>query len=267
MVKKLVRRIKTAPPRTTSKPTGASSTGKVAKKPPSKKPTGFDRGSSGFAKAQVKRQRQEEDYQRKKDTPFSFWLKPGASAEVIILDKGEPFFVSLHKVKGANNKWVDEVCIADTGQACPLCASTGKEGSYTMVLSVLDRRPYTMRDGKTIKVSKKMMLVKGRNLPKFQRIYEGKGKQNLRGIKLTTRRDGDKESAMGEDVEFGGRVSEEFLAKFADIAKPADYTKIFEMPTAAELAKRYTLNKNKAAGSEEFEDEADDYDTGDVGWE
>lgn len=273
MVKKLVRRITTSKPakrssaRTSAK-TGTSKTSASAKTSP--KRTGFDRGSAGFEKAKQKRERQEEDYQRKKDTPFGFWLKPGTEAEVIILDKGEPFFVSLHKVKDARGKYVDEVCIADTGQHCPLCDSTGKEGSYTMVLTVLDRRPYKTRDGKTIKVSKKLMFVKGRNLPKFQRVYEGKAKENLRGIKMTCRRDGEKESAMGEDLEFGGRVSEEFLLKFGDNAKPADYPKIYAMPSAAELSKRYRLSNGKVAGAEEFGDDDEDgdgYDADDVGWD
>lgn len=270
-MKRPVRRITTAaakPSIKASPKTGkVASTNKTSPKTAPKK-SGFDRGSAGFAKAQQKRERQEEEYQRKKDTPFSFWLAPGNSAEVIILDKGEPFFVSLHKVKDARGKFVDEVCIADTGQHCPLCASTGKEGSYTMVATVLDRRPYTTKQGKTIKVSKKLMFVKGRNLPKFQRLYEGKAKHNLRGIKLTTHRSGDKESAMGEDIEFGGRVSEEFLSKFGENAKPADYAKIFAMPTAEQLVKRYRLTKGAVAGGVEFgnDEDGDDYDSENVGW-
>lgn len=267
MVKKLVRRIATKPATRTATKSGTSKTTASAKTAPRK--SGFDRGSAGFEKAKQKRERQDEEYQRKKDTPFGFRLKPGEEAEVIILDKEPPFFVSLHKVKDSRGYYVDEVCIADTGQHCPLCESTSKEGSYTMVLSILDRRPYKTREGKLIKVSKKLLFVKGRNLPKFQRIYEGKAKENLRGIKLTCRRDGEKESAMGEDIEFGGRVSEEFLSKFGDNAKPADYPKIYAMPSAADLAKRYKLSKGKVAGATEFgeDEDGDDYDAGDVGWD
>lgn len=270
-MKRPVRRIAKPASRTASAPAKTKVAAKAKASPSSSKKStgsGFDRGSAGFAKAKQKRERQEEEYQRKKDTPFGYWLKPGTEAEVIILDKGDPFFVTLHKVKGANGKYEDAPCIADTGQHCPLCASTGKEGSYTMVISVLDRRPYTTRDGKVIKVSRKLAYVKGRNLPKFQRIFEGKANGNLRGIKLTTRRDGEKESAMGEDIEFGARVSEDFLAKFGDIGKAADYTKIFAMPSAEELKKRYRLTGGKVAGREEFSDDedSDSYDSGDVGW-
>lgn len=277
MAKPLRRRITSpsekAPVRTAAtvrtKPKTTPSTGKDTKPK-----SAFDRGSAGFAKARQKRERQEEEYQKRKDTPFSFWLKPGTEAEVIILDKGAPFFVSMHKVKianGKNGKWVDEVCIADTGQACPLCESTGKEGSYTMVLTCLDRRPYKVKSGvnagKTIKVSKKLLYVKGRNLPKFERQYNGKAKENLRGIKILCHRSGEKESAMGEDLEFRGRISEELLAKYGENAKVADYAKIFAIPSASELAKRYgTAKKGKVAGGEEFDDDDGSYDEESVGW-
>jgi len=260
-MKRPIRKIAT--PSSKPKPRAGAKSGGSAKSAPK----GFDRGSAGFQKAQRKREVQDAEYNRRKDTPFGFKLKPGDSAEVIILDKGEPFFLSMHKVKNAQGRWVDEVCIADTGQHCPLCESLGKEGSYTMVCTVLDRRPYKTKDGKTIKVSKKLMFVKGRNLPKFARKYDGNANQNFRGIKITCRRDGEKESSMGEDIEFGGRVSEEFLSKFGDNAKPADYAKIYAIPTAEDLRKRYRLSKggkSGAAGSEEFED--GNYSSKDVGW-
>lgn len=252
----------------------AKKTTKAAAKENSKKGgKGFVTGASGFAKARQKREEQEREYQKRKDTPYVFRLAPGEEAELILLDKEEPMFVSMHKVKAPNGRWVDEVCIADTGQPCPLCEKEGKEGSFTCVMTVLDRRPYKIKNGpnagKTIKVSKKLLYIRGRNLPKFERAYKGKLKENFRGVKLTCRRDGDKESAMGEDIEFGGRVSEEFLAKFGDNAKVADYRKIFEMPSAEELRKRYGIRKGKVAGGEEFgdDDDEDSYDGESVGWD
>lgn len=228
---------------------------------------GFERGAAGFKKAAVKRERQEEDYQRRINTPFGFRLKPGDEAEVVILDDQEPFFVSLHKIKTPQGRWEDEVCIADTGERCPLCESTGKEGSYTMILTVLDRRPYKARSGKVIKASKKLFFVKGRNLPKFQRQYE-RHEGNWRGMRVLCRRDGDKEAAIGEDLEFLGKVSEAKLAKFKDLAVPADYATIFAIPTAKELAKRHNIGSSNVAGAVEFGGaDDDDYDLDDVGWD
>lgn len=264
-MRKPVRRVKTRtkPSTSTAAKTRTRSKTRTAKP----KTAGFDRGEVGFKKAKVKRERQEEEYQRKKETPYDFRLKPGDEAEVVILDTEEPFFVNLHKVKNAQGRWEDAVCIADGGVTCPLCSSLGKEGSYTMVLTILDRRPYKIKNGpnagKTIKVSKKLFMVKGRNLPKFERQYK-RHKGNWRGMRILCRRDGDKEAAIGEDLEFLGKVKETALAKYGENATPADYEKIFEIPSAKELAARYSV-QNTVAGSEEF-DTDDDGDLDSVSW-
>lgn len=230
----------------------------------------FARGSDGFERGKQKREAQEAEYQRQKNTPFTFRLNPGEDAEVVILDSEPPFFVSLHKIKNSRGRWEDEVCIADTGTTCPLCESTGKQGSYTMVLTVLDRRPYKIKNGpnagKVIKNSKKLLHVKGRNLPKFERQYKGKAKGNFRGVKVQCHRDGDKESAMGEDLQFLGRVSEAALSKFGDNSVPADYTEIYPIPDATELRERHGVAKPQVAGQEEFEDDKDDADLDNVKW-
>lgn len=266
MVRKLTRKVKTR--KTPVKSSSAkSSTKRKIKGKGGKVDAAFDRGADGFAKARDKRERQEEEYQRKKETPFDFRLKPGDEAEVVIVDDEAPFFVTLHKVKNNQGRWEDAVCIAPTGVNCPLCASTGKDGSYCMILTVLDRRPYKIKSGpnagKTIKTSKKLMAVKGRNLAKFERQYK-RHKGNWRGLRVNCARSGDKEAAIGEDLEFLGKVSEKALKKYGDNAVAADYAKIFEVPSPKELAARYNL-ANSVAGSEEFEDD-DDPDLDKVSW-
>lgn len=251
------------------KGTSSTSKSKVNKSTGRKSGSATARGKNGFAIGKEKRARQEEEYQKRLNTPFDFWLKPGSEAEIVILDHEEPFFVSLHKVK-VNGRWTDEVCIADTGETCPLCESENREGSYTLVLTCLDRRPYTTKAGKTIKASKKLLKVKGRNLPKFERAYD-RFDGNLRGVRLLARRDGEKESGMGEDLEFLGRIPEARLKKYKEIAQPADYSEIFEVPSAEELRKRHGIKAGKVAGSEEFgndDDDGDDgdYDAGNVDW-
>lgn len=268
------RRIKTPSSRTASDPKKTSSVKRtIGKKRPSKtteKKEAFKRGAAGFDAAEKKRARQEEEYQRNKETPYDFRLQPGDEAEIIMLDNEEPFFVNLHKVK-INGRWQDEVCIADTGDRCPLCESEGKEGAATMVATILDRRPYKIKNGpnagKTIKASRKLLKVKGRNLPKFRRAYE-RAKHDFRGLKILCRRDGDKEAAIGEDIEFLGKIknAETFLAKFGENGKVPDYEKIFATPTAAELRERHGLGKSKAAGSEEFDEDEADGDMEGVGW-
>jgi len=240
---------------------------------PKKVSKGFDRGTSGFKKAEVKRQRQEDEYERKKNTPWDFRLKPGDEAEVVVLDNQDPFFIPIHSLKDTRGKWTQDICIADTGQTCPLCEHLGKEGSYTMYLTVLDRRPYTIQSGqnkgKTVKVSKKLLPVKGRNLPKFQRQFERKFQKRdnrWRGLRIACHRAQEKESAIGEDIEFLGVVKEVNLKKFGDTAQPVNYEEIFVIPSAAELRKRYNLDKGNVAGSEEFDNEDPDYDLDNVDW-
>jgi hypothetical protein len=262
-IRKIRTRTATATP-TTKKTVSRTKTTKASvKKRPSK--AGFTRGASGFDVATQKREAQEEDYERRKNTPFGFYLKPKNSAEVILLDDGDPFFVSLHKIKH-NGYWEDVVCIADTGVNCPICEKEGKAGSYCMILSCLDRRPYKTKAGENIKVSKKLFIVKGRNLPKFERQFKGKAKGNFRGVKVMCTRDGDKEASIGEDLEFLGRIKESALAKFGENATPADYEDIYKIPTADELRLRYGVEKSKVAGSEEFDND-DDENLENVGWD
>lgn len=257
------RKIKT----TTSAKRKATRTGKSASKRSTNRGKGFDTGSAGFARAKKKQAQQQEEYERKKNTPFDFRLKPGDEAEVVILDDKPPFFIHLHKMKNRQGRWEDAVCIMDTGVSCPLCAHEGKEGSYTMVLTVLDRRPYKIQGGpnagKVIKNSRKLMMVKGRNLSKFERQYK-KYKHEWRGLRINCARSGDKEAAIGEDLEFLGKVSEKALKKYGENSVPADYTEIFKIPTAKELAARYNLD-GSVAGSEEF-GEDDDEDLDNVDW-
>jgi hypothetical protein len=267
MAKPVLRRPAVKPaaskPALTKRPVGGSKG-----KPSTKPKAGFFRGAEGFKRAAQQKQQQDQEYERRKERPFDFRLKPGDSAEVVLLDQGDPFFVSLHKVQTGPKRWEDVPCIADTGQRCPACEATGKEGQYAMVLTALDRREYRVQKGpnrgKTIKVSKKLVVVKGRNLPKFARAFETKLKGNFRGVKVLFHRDGEKEAAIGEDVEFGGRLSEAALAKYGDVAKPAPYERIFELPSREEMMKRYKFTKSGTPGSEEFEDDADE--DGQVDW-
>ncbi len=269
-MRKPKRRIKTPAKKSASEGTSKRPLSKGSPKRANKrtaKGSGFDRGASGFKKAKVKRETQQEEYERKKNTPFDFRLKPGDEAEVVILDKEEPFFVSLHKVKNKQGRWEDAVCIADTGVACPLCSSEGKEGSYTMVLTVLDRRPYKIQNGpnagKVIKTSRKLLPVKGRNLAKFERQYK-RHKGDWRGLRVNCARSGDKEAAIGEDLEFLGKVKETVLKKYGENSQAANYEEIFVIPSAKELASRYNLD-NTVAGSEEFDNDDDD-DLDKVSW-
>lgn len=263
-MRKLKTRSKTSSAKRTSKASSKSLTGRK----PSRKSTG-DRGAAGFAKAKKKHDAQEKKYERERARPFDFYIKPGEEAEVVILDHEEPFFTSLHKVqvnRGGRKFLVNEVCLADRGEFCPLCSSTGREGSYTMLLTVLDRRPYKDKQGKTHKVTKRLMPVKGRNLSKFERQFN-KYDGDLRGLRVMCRRNGDKEASIGEDLEFLGKVPEKILKKYGENSKVADYVKGFSPISAKEMRTIYNLDGDGPAGSQEFDNNDDDsYDSSQVDW-
>lgn len=245
--------LKKRPIRAKAKPAGKPSTGKLKPRKASGKSSGggqgFYTGSAGFAKATQVREQQQHEYEKKKDTPFRFRIKPGESAELVMLDT-KPFFVREHTWKTGPNRYTTEVCIADTGENCPLCSFLGKEGSFTLMCTAIDKRPYKTREGKLIKMSKKLVPAKAKNIPKFERLYD-KYKGSIRGRILTFIRDGDKEAAIGETIEDTNKFLPEIkLKKLGEKAQCADYEKIFELPSAAELRARHNLDA--PIGSEEF---------------
>lgn len=226
--------------------------------------SGFETGMDGFERAKQIKQEQDVQYERKRATPFDFRLKPGENADLCLLDD-KPFFVRLHNWQVGPKRWETEVCIADTGENCPLCSSIGKEGSYTLVMSAVDRRSYKDRAGKLVKVSKKLVKAKTKNIPKFERLF--KRHKTLRGLVVNFARDTSTEASIGESIEYTQKkVSEAKLELLKEVGQPADYETIFEMPTAAELRERHNLDAPIGSadfgkkGSGKDDDEPDDSD-------
>jgi hypothetical protein len=222
-------------------------------------------GEAGFAIANRQQKRQQEEYERRREKPFAFRITQGDiskgnnTVELLYLDQ-QPFFVRLHTIKNPRGGFDDEVCIADTGEICPLCKMLGKEGTYTLMLTALDKRPYRNREGQLVKLSKKLIPIKSRNIAKFERQWKKHG--TFRGLVAIHRRHGAKEASIGEDIEFKDRlVSEETIQKLVrgkqELLSPPDYFKIFPTPTAQELIERYGGNKLLAEQSGGFDDEED----------
>lgn len=206
-------------------------------------------GSAGFQRAKQINETREAQYEKQRATPYRLRLKPKEEeVEIVILDP-VAFFVREHTFQQGKN-WVNEVCIMDTGVACPLCSMLGKEGSYTLMMTGIDKRQFKTRDGKTIKISKKLVPAKAKNIGKFERIWKKHG-NNLRGLVISFSRDTDKESSIGESIEpTGKRLNEAQLAKLGDMAVLPNYEEIFALPSADELRDRYKIDA--PVGSESF---------------
>jgi len=256
------------------RPAPASSPSSSAKKPVRAKAGKIDdkpaksavvKGAAGFAAAQKQQERQQEEYERRKEKPFAFRITQKDisdrknEVELLYLDE-EPFFVRLHTVKNARGGFDDEVCIADTGETCPLCVKLGKEGTHTLVLTALDKRAYRNREGQLIKMSKKLVPVKSRNIAKFERQWKKHG--TFRGLVAVHRRHGQKEASIGEDIEFKEKLVPELMIKKAtrnkdELLKVPDYYKIFPTPTAQQLAERYDgpISDGRSGGGGEDDDD------------
>jgi hypothetical protein len=257
-----VKRPAPASPSVSAKKPVRAKAGKIDDKPAK---SAVVKGAAGFAAAQKQQERQQEEYERRKEKPFAFRITQKDisdrknEVELLYLDE-EPFFVRLHTVKNARGGFDDEVCIADTGETCPLCVKLGKEGTHTLVLTALDKRAYRNREGQLIKMSKKLVPVKSRNIAKFERQWKKHG--TFRGLVAVHRRHGQKEASIGEDIEFKEKLVPELMIKKAtrnkeELLKVPDYYKIFPTPTAQQLAERYdgVVTSGGASGGGDDDDD------------
>lgn len=149
--------------------------------------------------------------------PFRFFCPVGETREVIVVDDAPNFFRHEHNLKDSSGRWsIFTSCIEDRAN-CPVCASNpDKQAYFAMYLTVIDLTPYVNKDNIEVPWSKKLMVVKSTQQKKIMRLYERTG--NLRGMILSMTRDGDKDAAIGNDIEFAGEVlDEDALAEYVNV--------------------------------------------------
>ena len=170
--------------------------------------------------------------------PFRFFVRPGESATIIIVDEAPDFFRMEHALMNPRTKRYNLfVPCLDEHTNCPACAVSDKPAYFAMYLTVIDLTPYE-KDGHEVEWSKKMMVVKATQQKKIMRLYEKHG--TLRGMELLMTRDGDMDAAIGNDIEFQGFVPEEelqdYITEYTDREKkvhevigdePFDYEDIY----------------------------------------
>lgn len=198
-----------------------------------------------------------------------FWLRKNESCEIIVLDKEPSFgFNEHHMYNEANGRWdIFEVCV-DTLDICPLCDI--KKPSFTMFLTVIDKREYTNKKGKKIKFSKKLLPIKGNIQSLFCKMSdEFKG---LRGLKVVMSRDSSDTSPRTGFPMPIKKLSEETLAKFYTVEevkrdgktivakdfflKVFDYAKLFPVRTGKQLRDMY--GGSHPAGSKEYNESVEE---------
>lgn len=224
------------------------------------------RGDEGMRRAAEEIEKNKEKERLRKErghAPMRFRMASGETKQVVILDDKPDFFQYEHNAKDADGKWrIFSGCVKESDN-CPACSALGKESYYAMYLTVLDLTPFELRSGETVAFSRKLLVVKNQQQKKFMRMYEKEG--TLRGMILDLTRDGDKEPAIGNDIEFVDWMPEDelltYVREWTDREKkrhidnchePFDYETIFPEPTTEGL--RAQFGGSAAPGSRAAEE-------------
>ena len=188
------------------------------------------------------------------------WVAKGDTRRIVILDV-KPI-VKLHFHIDAGAKYEKVPCISEH-DSCPICevagqgSRFGKQKGY-IIVTVLDLTPWTTKDGKEMKYTKKIWAIETeaqRNI--VAKYLEKYG--TTRGLVLDLTRSGAKGegssgSAMYEDFISEQQIKDnftnpEYKNDEGKVLKPAgedtrvfDYGKLFTLPTANDLRRKYNLS-------------------------
>jgi hypothetical protein len=230
------------------------------------------RGSEGRKRAEQELERSKERAKQRREQgnmPFRFRVQEGDTTQFVVLDDEPDFFRFEHNLKDPQTgRWsIFTGCVAEFDN-CPVCQASGRDSYYAMYLTVLDLTPFKTKDGEKVEFSRKLLVVKPAQQKKFIRAYnkaEQEGR-TLRGAIFETSRDTDKDSAIGNDIEFVEFMEEEELSTFKrswkdregkkqseDCSEVYDYDKLFPETTTEEL--RQMVGAGPAFGSREEEEE------------
>ena len=216
--------------------------------------TAFYRGDAGREKADeelVKQKARQEARKEQGNMPFRFRVAVGGTTQFVILDDAPEWFRFEHNLKNPQTGFWDTFtgCVKEFDN-CPVCEVSGRESYYALYFSVLDFTEFETRDGTKHDFSRKLLVVKPAQQKKFIRAFNKAEKDGmtLRGAVFETTRDGDKDSSIGNDIEYIEHMDEEELATYIrswkdkegkkqteDCSEPYDYEALFEEPDADKL--------------------------------
>lgn len=202
-------------------------------------------GAAGRAKmeeAQARAEAQKEARAMNANTPFRFFMAPGDTREIVIIDEAPDWFRYEHNLQSDSGRWDVFTACLNEHTNCPVCSASQRQPYFAMYLTILDLTPYTNRDDEEIPWSKKLLVVKAAQQKKIMRLFERHG--TLRGMVLTMSRDSDKDAQIGNDIEFVEFMDEDALAEYVTEyedregkvhevigSEPFDYDMLFPEPT------------------------------------
>lgn len=188
----------------------------------------------------------------------------GESGDFVILDaKPGPRFWEHRTRNPRTGYWTEFEQCPHEWDNCPLCPPDGEKSPYyVMMLTVIDMRPFTDREGKEWAATRKLLPVKIEQQGFFDQLYKTHG--TLRGLHLIATRDGGKMSAeIGNNIQFDSIHTEEEMIEYCktyglweeyrqdsgrviwaegEFIQPYSYGKIFEKPSGAKLRLKYNRN-------------------------
>jgi len=240
----------------------------------------FHRGSEAIERVDEELEQQairKDEAKKKAGQPLRFFMKPGETKEIVILDEKPDFFMYEHTIKDPRTgKWgLNLPCIKEYDN-CPVCEQV-KESIYTMFLSVLDLTGFEDRKGNWHDFSRKLLCVKPSQQKKYIRRFHKDG--TLRGAIFEVTRDGDMDANIGNDIEFIEFMDEDelindYISEWTDRdnkhhvenhGEVIDYESLFEEPTPESL--RAIVGGEAPAGSGGRRKQEEDLDKSEDGWE
>ena len=214
----------------------------------------FYRGSAGREKAEEELAAQKAKAEARKEQgnqPFRFKVKVGETTQFVVCDDEPEFYRFEHNLQDkATQRWNIFTGCTKEWENCPVCESSGRESYYALYLTVVDFTPFETRDGKTVEFSRKLLVVKPGQQKKFHRAYAKAQKDGLtlRGAVFEVTRDGDKDSSIGNDIEFVEFMEEDELTGYVrswkdkegkkhteNCSEVFDYEKLFTEPDSEAL--------------------------------
>lgn len=215
----------------------------------------FYRGEVGMAKADEELTRQKARAEARKEQgnmPFRFRLSPGDTTQYVVVDDAPEFYRFEHNLKNPQTGYWDTYtgCVKEWDN-CPVCEGTQKESYYALYLTVIDFTEFKTRDGTKHAFSRKLLVVKPAQQKKFIRAYNKAEKDGLtlRGAVFEVTRDGDKDSSIGNDIEYVEHMDEDELLTYTRSWKDKegkkhsekcyeviDYEAVFEEPDTDKLS-------------------------------
>lgn len=227
--------------------------------------TAFYRGAEGRAKAEeelIKSKARAAARKEAGNMPFRYRISPGETGTFVVLDDAPDFYRFEHSMKNPATGFFDLItgCCAEFDN-CP--ADSAGDPYYALFMTVIDLVPYTNKNNVTTEFARKLLVVKPAQHKKFLRAYDKAMKMygTMRGVVFEVARDGQMDSAIGNDIEMSDEfIEEEDLQTYVRTWKDRenkthtencfevfDYEKLFPPMSSEEIAA--AMGGNNTPGS------------------